>query len=315
VALQKLKEVFNKKSVRVAVLGAALVGAGVGGFHYMNGTNGDETGVGRIVPFSITTAKQEAILNEWNENWRSVCYIAGQPVEEPVSPRAEQIRTLLQKMAEEELIGGQAVRALQAQETAVCFNNSPRALHAAYSDTNNILMVRDRLDPQWQVYYMLKEARHAVQQRQGLQGSVNTTLEESTRIAFALEADAVATTVLAAWRLREKGDPSLWQNFMAHTKYNDLAMTFAKSMHQDKDEMTATRATFDAWYSKAVRMESAFRDVVLVRERNQQLWTVERPYFEKLPSNFFQRLGELEDGRNYGANRSPLLDQRFRLNR
>jgi hypothetical protein len=312
VALQKLKEIFNKKSVRAAVLGTALVGAGVGGYHYMNASS-DEAGLGTIIPFSITAAKQEAILTEWDENWRNICYIPGQALEEPLPPRVEQMRTLLKKMAEEDLVGGQAARVLEEQGTAICLNDNPKSWPAAYGDTTNILTVKARLDPSWQLYYALSEARHAVQQRQGLQGSVNTTIEESTRIVFALEADATATTILAAWRLRESGDPTLWQHFERDTKYKDLANLFSRSMFRDKDEMTATRLVFDAWYGKAQRMEAAFVDVE-TRERNQILWPVNRPYFEKLPSNFFDRLGELGDGSNYGANKSPLLKQRFKIN-
>lgn len=311
-ALQKLKEIFNKKSVRAGVLGAALLGAGAGGYLYMNGDENVFGAAGGITPYTAPAGKQESALKEWNENWRSICYIAGQPAEEPLSPRAEQMRALLQKMAEEELIGGQAVRTLEQLGTAMCLNDHRQSRTAAYGDVTNVLTVKSSLEPSWRLLYALNEARHAVQQTQGMLGSVNTTLEESARISFALEADATATTVLAAWRLREKGDVELWQHLAYDMHYNDLAVVFSQSMVQNKDEMAATRAVFDAWYGKAARIEEEFRNV-LARERNQQLWTVERPYFEKLPSNFFDRLGELGDGRNYGANKSPLLKQRFRI--
>jgi len=310
VALQKLKEIFNKKSVRAGVLGVALLGAGAGGYLYMN--DDGNAPADAITPFTITVAKQESVLREWNENWHSICYIAGQPAEEPVSPRAEQMRTLLHKMAEEDLVGGQAVRTLEQLGTAMCLNDSRLARPAAYGETTNMLTVKSSLDPSWKLLYALNEARHAVQQTQGMLGSVNTTLEESARIAFALEADATATTVLAAWRLRQKGDGELWQHLVRDMNYNDLAAVFSQNMAQNKDEMTATRAVFDAWYGKASRIEAEFQNV-LARERSQERWPVSRPYFEKLPPNFFDRLGELGDGRNYGANQSPLLKQRFRI--
>jgi len=313
VALKKLKEIFNKRSVRAGVLGVALLGAGAGGYLYMNGNDGASEGAAAavITPYTVAAGKQESVLQEWNDNWRSICYVAGQPAEVPVSPRAEQMRKLLQRMTEEELVGGQAVRTLEQLGTAMCLNDHKQARSAAYGDATNVLTVKSGLEPRGKLFHALNEARHAVQQTQGMLGSVNTTLEENVRITFALEADAMATTVLAAWRLRERGDRELWQ-FLQGGHDSDLTTVFAAHMVGERDEMAATRAVFNAWYSKETRIHAAFQDA-LTRERNQEVWPVERPYFEKLPSNFFDRLGELGDGRNYGANKSPMLKQRYRV--
>jgi hypothetical protein len=311
VALQRLKEIFNKKSVRAAVLGAAVLGAGVGGYHYMTG-DGDRAGTvsygppAVIVPFSVEPAKQEAALDEWQPDWRRICHMTAEAQDTLPAVRIQAVEDLLARMSEEELVGAQAVTALRSLGTAVCLNGHRNALQAAFVDATNVLTVKRELDPSWQLFHVIREARHAVQQTQGMRGSINTTREEAVRIAFALEADAVATTVLAASRLRRTGNVTLWNMLDHDTLYADLKSTFTLTMLNENDEMKAAQAVFSAWYTDTRRLQRVY-DEVLVREQNEQRWPVERPYFEQVPYNFFDRLGELGDGRNYGAGQSPHL--------
>jgi len=316
VALKKLKEIFNKKSVRAGVLGVALVGAGVGGYLYMNDdddrTRSASYGPPAVVaPFALDRSKQEAALNEWRPNWQSICHIPGAPGDTVPIVRNPRMEDILRKMSEETLVGRQAVMALQGMGTAVCENNSKNALQAAFIDATNSLTISSHIDPTWQFFYAMRESRHAVQQAQGMWGSVSTTFEESLRIAYAMEADAAATTILAASRLRDRGDASMWNTIGYNAIYSDLKNVFARTMVYENDEMKAAKAVFEAWYENPRRMQLVYNEV-LTRRENEKRWPVERPYFEKLPSNFFDKLGELGDGSNYGANKSPNIHKHFK---
>lgn len=313
--VERLSEVFNKKSFRRGVLGAVLVG-GIVGFSatpFMDFLNApDKAGYGPradLTPVLVDAARQQAALQEWKQNWQSVCYVAGQPEQADSTRHTERARQFLERMSRDELVGKQAVNALEQLRTAVCINESDRARSVVYIDATNSLTIRSSLDPSNQLLHVLEEARHAVQKTQGMVGSINTTFEESLRAGFALEADAVATTILAASRMRAQGDFSLWQTLSGSGLYIDLKTRFEGEMLLHGDEMKATRAVFDAWYDHPARLKEVYSDV-RTRLQNERMWPVERPYLEKLPSNFFDQLGNLGDGRNYGANKSPRLSQR-----
>jgi hypothetical protein len=314
--IEGIRDVFNKKAVRRGMLGVVLVGAvSMGGnlfMGYLDAPRSASSGPqADIRPVLVEAARQQATLKEWNENWQSICHIAGQPDVAGSTPAVNKARDFLQKMAQEELVGAQAVKVLEQLGTAICINQSPKARNAIFIDATNTLTVSSRLAGNRQLFHVLEESRHAVQQSQGMMGSINTTFEETLRASFALEADASATAILAASRLRAKGDFSLWEMLSHDLTYIDLKTTFLGEMLKHGDEMKATRAVFDAWYDNPMRLREVY-DQVRVRLQNEKHWPVERPYFEKLPSNFFDKLGELGDGSNYGANKSPNINKHFK---
>lgn len=313
-SISKFAGKFNKKNVSIGLVSATVMAAAAGYMYwdinrdgYERASNGPPA---TIAPFVAEAGRQQAALTEWRQNWQSVCFVEGQDA--ALNREQARLRTAMQKLGQEELVGKPALAALSELRTAVCINDAPRALDAVYIDATNILTVRQNQSEGWLMAHALGEARHAVQQRQGLRGSINTTFEENVRIGFALEADAVATTVLAAARLNAKGESALWQAISQDPLYADLIHVFHATVNNTKSEIEATRAVFDAWYDTAARLRHSYQDT-LQRTQNERRWPVDRPFFEKLPSNFFERLGELGDGTNYGANQSPRIQKIMRL--
>lgn len=314
-SISKFTDKFNKKNLRIGLVSAAVMAAAAGYMYwdikqdgYERASNGPAA---TITPYVVEAERQQAALTQWRQNWQSICFVEGQ--EQAVRNReAARVQTALQKLGQEELVGKPAVEALAALRTAVCINDSPKALEAAYIDATNILTVGPNQTEGWLMGNALLEARHAVQQRQGMRGSINTTFEENVRIGFALEADAVATTILAAARMNAKGESALWQAISHDPIYADLVHVYHANMNNTKSEAQATRAVFDAWYDGAARLRHSYHDT-LQRTQNEKRWPVDRPFFDKLPSNFFERLGELGDGTNYGANQSPRIQKIMRL--
>ncbi|MFN7113876.1 MAG: DUF6782 family putative metallopeptidase [Alphaproteobacteria bacterium] len=315
--VERLADTFNKKSFRRGVLGVALLGAaGFGASVFVDQLNGPQTADygprADLRPVLVEAARQQAALQEWRENWQSVCYVAGQPVETAAARGANQAREFLQRLSHDDLVGGQAVRALEQLGTAICMNDSQNARDAVFIDATNSMTIRSAGDAHRQMIHVLEESRHAVQKTQGMVGAINTTFQESLRAAFALEADAAATTILAAYRLQGRGDQSLWQTISYDLTYIDMKTAFLEEIVRSGDEMRATRAVFDAWYENPARLQQVYSDVK-TRFANERAWPVERPYLEKLPSNFFERLGELGDGSNYGANQSRRISQHHKF--
>ncbi|MDP2206242.1 MAG: hypothetical protein Q8K65_08045 [Alphaproteobacteria bacterium] len=311
--VEGLADTFNKKSFRRVVLGVALLGAaGFGANLYVDHQNAPHSADygprADLRPVLVEAARQQAALQEWKENWQTVCYVAGQPVETASARGANQAREFLQKMAQEELVGGQAVKALEQLGTAICINDSRNAWDAVFIDATNSLTVRSDLAAPRQMLHVLEESRHAVQKTQGMVGTINTTFQETLRAAFALEADATATAMLAAYRLQAKGETSVWQTIAYDLSYIDMKAAFLGEMLKSGDEMKATRAVFDAWYDSPMRLQQTYSQT-RARFENEKRWPVERPYLEKLPSNFFDRLGEMGDGSNYGANQSKNISK------
>lgn len=311
--VERLADTFNKKSFRRGVLGVALLGAvGFGASLYVDHLDaphsadyGQRTA---LTPVLVEAARQQHALQEWKENWQTVCYVAGQPVETASTRGANQARDFLQKMSQEDLVGGQAVKSLEQLGTAICLSDSRNARNATFVDPTNIMTVNTAIAGPRQLFHVLEESRHAVQKTQGMVGSINTTFQETLRATFALEADATATAILAAYRLQAKGDPSIWQMLAYDLDHIDLKTAFLGEIFKSGDEMKATRAVFEAWYEKPMRLKQVYAQV-RTRFENEKIWPVERPYLEKLPSNFFDKLGELGDGRNYGANQSKRISQ------
>ncbi len=308
------KSSFNasaaKKYLRLGLLSATLLGAGLG-YHYLKD---DRVDLESIPPVTFVQGEVQAEkLQAWRENWRDMCVIPGQraqpdsTLQPSDTTETRKIREVLAQLEREELVGVGLVRNLKDNGTALCVDPAPGNKHTYYNDMLNTIFIKRGLNDSHLLMQVVHESRRAMQKSQGMLGRTRIQDElERMRADFALEADVMATTTLVAWRLNQQGRGDLWKLMRGNPIYSDLPTVFTRTILETQDEKKATLAAFDRWYAHETRMSEAYKEVYFVRSVTGQ----ERrhlPATEKIPNGFFNHLGDLPDGTNYGANKSPSI--------
>lgn len=312
-----IKDTFNarsaKKYLRIGLLGATLLGAGIG-YHMLKD---DRPDIESIPMAPVLAGEQQAAkLTEWKENWREMCLIPGAPsapdsiVQGPDSAQIRQIKNVLERIESEPVVGAGLVKNLRDMGTAICVNPARGVKHTYYDDMKNTIFVKHGLNDGLLLIEMAHESRRAMQKAQGMRGRllIQDGMEKMN-VDFALEADVVATTALLGWRMKEQGKPQLWKLLTTSPYFDDVNTAFLGTLLKTKDEKQATLAAFEQWYTGANRMRLADQEIQYVRIMTG-LDRRHLPAAEKSPKGFFERLGELPDGSNYGANKSPSIKPR-----
>ncbi len=303
------KQAFNTASVRkflrLGLLSATLLAAGGIGYNVWDGRDKGEP-IESVPPVAVVTSEhQEMRLQEWRENWRDVCYIPGK--QEPQSTAHREIREVLRELEREQLVGAGLVKTLNEMGTAICVDNAPGSKVTYYNDSWNSIFIRRGQSGSHLLMQVTHEARRVQQKQQNMLGRIKLTdTHQRLRMDFALEADVIATTTLVAWRMQQSGRGDLWNLLRSNPLYNDLPTVFTGAILEGKDEKGATLAVFERWYTRETRMHEAYQE----RKHVTFMAGTDRrdiPSYEFVPKGFFDRLGELPDGTNYGANKSPTI--------
>lgn len=313
----RLKDKFNtrsvKKALRIGLLGATVLGVGIG-YHLMQD---DRPNIESIPHAPVLMGEaQAAKLDAWRENWREMCVIPGAPdaldslVQGGDTTQTRKIKNVLERIEAEPVVGAGLVQNLKDMGTAICVNPSRGVKHSYYDDMKNTIFIKHGLNNDHLLLEMVHESRRAMQKSQGMLGRLRVQDEmEKMNVDFALEADVVATTALLGWRMHEQGKPQLWKMLTTSPYFDDVSTTFLGKFLETRDEKQATLAAFEHWYTGENRMSLAYKEIEFVRGATGQ----DRrhlPAEEKSPKGFFERLGELPDGSNYGANKSPSIKPR-----
>lgn len=191
-------------------------------------------------------------------------------------------------------------------DTRFCLEDRADGTRGYFDYRFNLIAVRETLDLEQQAAIVLHELRHLSHVHKGYRLTLEYAREEMVRMTFAVEADVQAFLALFAWRLRSAGDDRLWRTLLGFRRYADIAIRFQRVLEQSGDELVAARAAFDQWYRSDWRVTGYFRGCTtgyldLLKETRM----VER--YDKLPENFFDRLCELPDGRNYRCQESDQI--------
>lgn len=190
------------------------------------------------------------------------------------------------------------VRAVDAIAPRICLDAGPNEAHGSYAPETSVINIQADLTPDARAAVLLHELRHLDQGWRGICFSPELTMRDYTRAVFALEADAMAVAVLAAWDLSEKGTPGPWQALNSLPESSDIAAAFAAEMAATGDVSMATAAAFDAWYGSDERRERYYvatcESYLSAQERSKRL-----PMYQTLGQSFLADICRLPDGGTY----------------
>ncbi|MCK8463839.1 hypothetical protein MUY35_08265 [Aliiroseovarius sp. S1339] len=145
---------------------------------------------------------------------------------------------------------------------------------------------------------LLHELRHADQFRRGFCPSNDISMEANARAVAAMEADASAISLLAAWELSGKGNPQIWEALLSWPMQSDIAARFAQEMKASGNTTTAVTMAFAQWYDLELRWHSyyvASCSDFLDRQDESHLL----PSYNALPQSFLNDLCVMSDGTPY----------------
>jgi hypothetical protein len=189
---------------------------------------------------------------------------------------------------------------------AFCIDNRADGSRGYYDYTYNLISVREKLGFQQKTAIVLHELRHVAHVRQGYHQTLAYAMTEMVRMTFAVEADVQAFSTLFAWRLKEQGEPALWNTLLGFHKYADIVRAFESVISESGDELLAMRAAFIQWYASEWRRRVYFQGCCMgYLDRLDDTKQVEK--YTLLPDNFFDHLCVLPDGRNYGCQDSDVI--------
>lgn len=291
---QKISSVFNAKSLRGGA-GGMLLAASL-----------PMTGMAEAPPAPDYTPAQVEALSGWRADFRTQCLMPGDEV--TATPAAARIRQTLAALVAQGAIGAQLAQTLADLKTPVCLDPHAGRIDGFYADTWNTVFLKESNPLPKTLLVLFHETRHAMQKTQGLIGSINTGMADAVKLTYAVEADAVAIATLAAWHMKQAGDDSVWNMMKQEQLYGDIPPVFESVLQNGGTETAATMAAFEQWYQSPIRiqayMQETMRSYHAARAARRDL-----PYHDSLPAGYFDRLGEMRDGSNYGAKDSPRLRQ------
>ena len=290
--IQKISSLFNAKSLKRAGLGFVLA-AGLP----LAAQADDATA--RVFP-----PQQAEILARWNSNFEDLCLLPGDLAKQ--TPAAGRIRDILGELESSGTVGLGLAQTLQNLDTPVCLDPRSGRIDGFYADTWNVVFLKEDQPMDKTLLVLFHEARHAVQKTQGIIGAITTGRADAVQLAYAVEADAVAVAALAAWQMKEAGDDSVWETMKGEQLYGDIPRVFENHMTAGGTTTSATLAAFEQWYASPIRLQ-AYLHQTMQSYAAARAERPDAPYHEKLPDGFFNRLGDMPDGQNYGAKSSPLL--------
>lgn len=181
---------------------------------------------------------------------------------------------------------------------ALCFADTLDGAEGYYDAEGSRIVLRSGLSRALLAGILLHELRHLDQFTRGYCPSNDVSMQENAKAVFAMEADASAVSLMAAWMLGESGHPAIWDALANWQSQRDIADRFAAEMHQGGDMLAALKGAFDQWYSSEERTESYYlmscADYLDRQDESKLL-----PNYRLLPENFFEDLCSLSGDLDY----------------
>ncbi|GHE93815.1 hypothetical protein GCM10016455_12510 [Aliiroseovarius zhejiangensis] len=208
-----------------------------------------------------------------------------------------------------ELVFTQWTSQPQLRPSLCLVDHSSAAIGEYLSAPNTIYLRRDMPAPLMQGI-MLHELRHADQYLRGFCPSNDVSMQENARAVAAIEADASAISLLAAWRLSKLGRPDTWAALAAWPMQRDIATIFEQRLSATLDPVDAVSAAFAQWYRADGRWNSYYVSSCsdyLDRQDDGHLL----PSYATLPDDFLKKLCIMPGGERYPCSDANWHD-RFR---
>jgi len=162
------------------------------------------------------------------------------------------------------------------------------------------IVLRSSLSDDFLSGLLLHEFRHVKHYWDGRCPANLLSMQENARSVLAMEADASAVSLMAAWQLRTQGNPDVWAALSTWQSQRDIADRLDREMHQTGDITRALEAAFDQWYRSETRTTQyyiASCSEYLDRQDNGKLL----PSYRMLPGDFFNDLCTLPSGGRYSC--------------
>lgn len=188
--------------------------------------------------------------------------------------------------------------ALEARRPAICLKDQGMDALGFLEVSGKRIVLDIGLRPGLQKLILLHELRHLDQMHHGACPTPELSMRANALAVMAMEADASAVSMLAAWFLREQGDPAAWRAALAWPSQADIARSFETVMNESGDLAAATSVAFSQWFESDTRRESyyiaACSDYTEAQDRTKRV-----PQYRALPNEFWQGLCRLPDGARY----------------
>ncbi|HKL54532.1 MAG: DUF6782 family putative metallopeptidase [Roseovarius sp.] len=190
--------------------------------------------------------------------------------------------------------------ALDFRQPEICLRLNLLDAHGYLDAQGTRLVLSAQINPALQRLILLHELRHLDQVVHGVCPPPDLSMQSNARAVMAMEADASAISLLAAWTLREWGDPSVWNAASDWPSQSDIADAFARNMEETRDPAAATAAAFARWFASDWRRESyylaACDDYLTVQDRTKRL-----PRYRALSADFLETLCRMPGGQAYAC--------------
>jgi hypothetical protein len=246
-------------------------------------------------------------IRSWHPESRNRCYFPGdEDADQPAAKLFNNILSYIQKDAE---YSEALMKTAVTTGIAFCIENRADGSRGYYDYRYNIIAVRESLGFYQKVAIVLHELRHVEQVNRGFRQTLEYSMNEMTRMTYAVEADVQAFSVLFAWRMKKKGLPDLWHTLLTFKHYADIAKSFEQEMARSDDDMRATKQAFIQWYDSAWRKKN-YRTGCCMGYLDMLDETNLIESYELLPQDFFDELCVLPDGRNYGCQFTNVIKQK-----
>jgi hypothetical protein len=194
--------------------------------------------------------------------------------------------------------------AFARHQPVLCLDDSLVEEQAYFEPKTNRIVLNAQLDRDFQLAILIHEVRHLEQYGRDVCPTTAYRMTEYVRARLALEADAAAVGVYAAWTLDQAGEPGPWEKLKTWPTHDDLVARFAAEVAAGADEVRATSATFAQWFDRADR-----REIYTFAICSNYLDALDREKVDAgkktLPDDFAASLCVLPDGRPYGCTVPP----------
>ena len=237
-------------------------------------------------------------LSRWHYQFRERCYF--QNKHNPINKNTLGITNILAEMRREPLFSSYLLGKANQLESAFCIEDRADGCRGYYDYNFNIIAVRSSLELFTKVIIFIHELRHLDQVSRGFVRTLDYDAKEMVRMTFAIEADVNAVLAMYGWRLKEMGFPQVWKKLFDLPHYSDIYEAFREEMENSHNELTAARMAFIQWYQSDWRKTSYSRNSLSgYYDMLDDTKLIQR--YDKLPTEYFDNLCILPDGRNYGC--------------
>lgn len=225
------------------------------------------------------------------------CLAAGAAAQTPEQQRLQGLLDRLAPVLEQLPSLGAALR---GRGPDICLSRHLHEEHGYMEADGGRIVLNARLGDAMLLAILLHELRHLDQSATAICPPPDLSMQETARAVLALEADASAVMLLAAWWLREQGDAAAWRAIGDWPSARDIAERFAADMAAGGTPASAASAAFDQWYRDPERVEqyylSSCSDYLARQEETKAL-----PRYQLVPPDYFAQLCHLPDGTPYAC--------------